>query len=85
MTVTFTAPTLQTDRLTLRAPQVSDAPAFAAFFGSERSKFVGGPIAPERAWRVLAQEAGHWELRGFGRWGPTEKGDNTPIGIGGLW
>lgn len=85
MTVTFQAPVLETERLTMRAPRLEDAEAFAAFFGSERAKFVGGPTTPERSWRSLAQELGHWVLRGYGRWVLTEKGSDTAIGIVGLW
>ncbi|MEM6761039.1 MAG: GNAT family N-acetyltransferase [Pseudomonadota bacterium] len=85
MTVTITIPTLETDRLILRAPQIEDAPALAAFYASDRSKYVGGPQTAELAWRTLAMEAGHWSLRGFGRWAVTEKGNETALGIVGLW
>ncbi|MEO0937846.1 MAG: GNAT family N-acetyltransferase [Pseudomonadota bacterium] len=85
MSVTFTAPTLETERLILRPPQASDFDAYATFFASDRAKFVGGPIPRERSWRTLAQESGHWVLRGYGRWIVTEKGDDTAIGIIGLW
>lgn len=85
MTVTFSAPIVETDRLRLRAPELRDAEAHAAFFASERAKFVGGPIPAERAWRVLAQEAGHWVLKGYGRWIVEEKATDTAIGVIGLW
>lgn len=85
MTVEFTAPTLETARLRLRAPKATDAAAHAAFYASARAGFVGGPISAELAWRALAQEAGHWVLHGFGRWVLTEKDDDTPLGIVGLW
>lgn len=79
------APTLETERLILRPPQLSDAPAHAAFFASERSRFVGGPTTAERAWRYLAQEIGHWAMLGFGRWVVCEKGSDVPLGNIGLW
>ena len=85
MTVTFSAPTLTTDRLTLRAPRLSDFDALAGFYASPRSHFVGGPQTPELAWRTLAQEAGHWVLRGFGRWTVVETATQTPVGTVGLW
>ena len=85
MTVHFSAPTLQTERLTLRAPQLSDFDALAAFYASPRSSFVGGPQSRELAWRTLAQEAGHWVLRGFGRWTVVEQATGTPVGVVGLW
>ena len=83
--VTFTAPRLETERLILRAPELRDAPAHAAFMASERSKFVGGPISAELAWRMLALEAGHWVLKGFGRWILEEKATGDAVGIVGLW
>ncbi|WP_415921768.1 GNAT family N-acetyltransferase [Tateyamaria sp. SN6-1] len=85
MTVQFSAPTLTTPRLTLRAPRIDDFDAVAAFYASPRSEFVGGPISAELAWRTLAQEAGHWVLRGFGRWTVVETATQTPVGIVGLW
>jgi len=76
-------PTLTTERLTLRAPSLDDFEALAGFYASPRSRFVGGPLTRELAWRALAQEAGHWQLRGFGRWTVVAEGD--PIGMVGLW
>ncbi|MEL6563548.1 MAG: GNAT family N-acetyltransferase [Pseudomonadota bacterium] len=85
MTVTFNAPTLDTARLTLRAPQIDDFDALAGFYASPRATFVGGPLTRELAWRTLAQEAGHWVLRGFGRWTVVEKASRSAVGIVGLW
>jgi len=80
-----TAPTLTTDRLTLRAPGPRDFPALAAFYGSERSKFVGGPMTAETTWRQLACEIGHWTLCGYGRWTVLQTDTGTPVGMVGLW
>ncbi|PWJ16188.1 GNAT family N-acetyltransferase [Jannaschia seohaensis] len=76
-------PVLTTDRLTLRAPTLQDFEALAAFYASPRSRFVGGPLTRELAWRALAQEAGHWQLRGYGRWVVEAAG--APVGMVGLW
>ena len=81
MTVTFSAPRLETERLLLRAPEIGDQDVHAAFFMSERAKFVGGPTTAERAWRLLALEVGHWVLRGFGRWALEEKATGKFVGI----
>lgn len=78
-------PTISTPRLTLRAPEASDFPGFAAFFASERSKFVGGPAPAEQSWRMLATELGHWPLRGYGRWAVEETETGAFVGIIGLW
>jgi len=78
-------PTISTPRLTLRAPEAGDFPDFAAFFASERSKFVGGPATEEQSWRMLATELGHWPLRGYGRWAVEETATGKLAGIIGLW
>ena len=41
MSVTFQIPELETERLRLRAPQLSDFEAMCDFFASDRAKFVG--------------------------------------------
>ncbi|MBM2575727.1 GNAT family N-acetyltransferase [Jannaschia sp. Os4] len=76
-------PTLHTERLILRAPEGRDHAPLAAFYASDRSRFVGGPLTAERAWRKLAEEAGHWILRGYGRW--IVERDGTAVGMVGLW
>jgi ribosomal-protein-alanine N-acetyltransferase len=77
-------PTLTTERLTLRAPRLSDLDAYAAFRASDRARFVGGPNTRAEAFQHLCGVIGHWELRGFGRWIVTETGVDAPIGIVGL-
>ncbi|MEM9796780.1 MAG: GNAT family N-acetyltransferase [Pseudomonadota bacterium] len=77
-------PTLTTERLTLRAPRAEDVGPFAAFYGSDAARFVGGPLAEWEVWRYLAEVVGHWAFRGFGRWIVTRAGDDTAIGLIGL-
>jgi RimJ/RimL family protein N-acetyltransferase len=78
-------PTLTTSRLTLRAPCLDDFDAFAAFYASDRARFVGGPMSAEQVWRHLACEIGHWALRGYGRWAVEETASGKFAGIIGLW
>lgn len=78
-------PTITTPRLTLRAPENRDFADFAAFFASDRSKFVGGPVPAEQSWRMLAAELGHWALRGHGRWAVEETATGKFAGIIGTW
>ncbi|MGF1447371.1 MAG: GNAT family N-acetyltransferase [Pikeienuella sp.] len=62
-------PMLETDRLRLRGPEARDWPTYSEFFGdAEASRFYGGPLRPEQAWKRLAQDIGHWALRGYGIW-----------------
>ncbi|MBY8976200.1 GNAT family N-acetyltransferase [Rhodobacteraceae bacterium NNCM2] len=65
----MTFPVLHTDRLTMRLPEAGDAGLYQAFFAdAEGSGNYGGPLRPDQAWRVLAQDLGHWHLKGFGKW-----------------
>lgn len=79
-------PVIETERLRLRAPRGADFPVYREFFGdADASHFYGGPLSPERAWRVLATDLGHWQLRGYGRWAIEEKAGGAMIGGCGLW
>lgn len=85
MSTPFTIPTIETERLILRAPAERDFPPMAEFYGSDRARFVGGPTTPELTWRMLAMEAGHWLLRGYGRWIAEEKATGATVGMVGLF
>ena len=72
-------PTLLTERLRLRAWRPEDLPAFAAYYASARSRFTGGPLDANRAWRKLAYLMGHWRLLGHGGWALEERSaDGSP-------
>ena len=78
-------PTLNTKRLTMRAPKWSDFGAYAAFRGSDRAAILGGPFTRAEAFDQLSAIIGHWVLRGYGRWTVVEKSTDRPIGIVGLY
>ncbi|MGB7260760.1 MAG: GNAT family N-acetyltransferase, partial [Albidovulum sp.] len=62
MTVSL-APTLQTERLTLRGPEARDYEPIAAFFADDvRSRGFGGPQNRTEAWRWFASMIGHCVL-----------------------
>ena len=84
MTALTAIPTLETERLTLRAPAPQDHAAFAAFFASDATKHIGGKRTEAQTWRYLCEVIGHWQMRGFGRWMVTEKGSDEAIGLVGL-
>lgn len=75
------APTLHTDRLTLRAPAARDLEAFIDFFTSDRAALGGNQMGEADAWRLFAAVIGHWHLRGFGMWTLTRRGADTPAGL----
>lgn len=79
-------PILRTERLVLRGLDARDVENFSAFFASDHSRFVGGPLDAEDAWKVLARVIGHWTLRGYGSFAITLKGtEDTAVGMAGPW
>lgn len=58
---------LETQRLALVLPCIDHLPAYARYCASDRSVFVGGPFDAVKAFEKLCAIAGHWNMRGFGR------------------
>ena len=86
MTLTVTIPTLETERLILRAPQMSDVDGYIAFKTSERAKFTGGPIDAQKAASQFFSISGQWVQRGYGLFMATLKtAPNTSIGGVGIF
>jgi RimJ/RimL family protein N-acetyltransferase len=83
--LTVTIPTLETDRLILRAPREEDFRAEFGFYDSEASRFVGGPLRPDQIWRQQATIMGHWMFRGYGYWAVDHKDTGDYLGRVGLW
>lgn len=74
-------PTLRTERLVLRAPEAGDFPVYRDFYAdSAASAFYGGPLSAAQAWRRLAQDIGHWALRGYGMWTVVDRASESAIG-----
>lgn len=71
---------IETDRLRLVMPGADHLPSYVAYCASERSRFVGGPYDPVKAFEKLCAMAGHWALRGFGRYVMIERDSGQPIG-----
>ncbi|MES0810228.1 GNAT family N-acetyltransferase [Roseibium sp. SCPC15] len=78
---------LTTERYTLRPPQAEDFALYRSFFADgEASRFYGGPLREDQAWRVLSGHLGHWQLRGYGMWMIRRKDDNLALGgCGFVW
>ncbi len=62
----MTAPTLRTERLTLRPLAMADYPAYAAFMASPRAIPMGGNYDTFGAWALFCHDAGQWALFGHG-------------------
>ena len=78
-------PVLQTERLTLRAPRMSDYPVFEAFFCSDRARYIGGPGTRRSAWRAFAHVTGMWALKGCGSFVFADRATDAPLGMTGPW
>ena len=78
-------PTLETERLVLRAMKAEDFEPFAAFYATEAARFVGGPEDRIATWRRMAAYAGSWTLRGYGKFVVEEKQTGRPAGMAGPW
>ncbi|WP_226782860.1 GNAT family N-acetyltransferase [Oceaniglobus trochenteri] len=74
------APTLTTDRLTLRRPQPADFPAFADHCASDRADFSTGRLHARAAWLEFAAAAGSWALHGFGAWSIEDRASGAYLG-----
>ena len=82
----FAIPTIETERLILRAPKFEDFEPLSAFYADDRSKFVrDGEMTADKCWRTLAHVAGQWVLRGYGMFVLTLKGDDAPLGATGAF
>lgn len=83
--IAATVPVFHTDRLTLRAPKMTDYPAYETLFTSDRSRYMDGPFTAEEAYNDFCQGVAGWVLRGSGMWTVTLKGDDAPLGWIYLW
>lgn len=80
-------PVLETARLTLRAPTMTDWERWVAFTADDRSRFVRGnePMDLGKAWRAFAHVVGMWALRGYGSFVFCPKGSDDALGMTGPW
>ncbi len=88
MSVTLAStPVLETERLTLRAPQAGDWPVFRAFMAGPRSSFLrdGEAMDEAKVWRSFCHAIGMWVLRGYGAFVVTERGKEGALGLVGPW
>lgn len=81
-----TAPDLDTERLTLRAPQVGDlADTTALWSDPDVVKYIGGrTFSPEEIWARLLRYIGHWGVMGYGYWVARERATGRFVGEVGL-
>lgn len=74
-------PVLETSRLTLRVPQLSDLDAWATFTAHpEVGAYLGGVQGRGMAYRQLTSVAGGWLVRGFSMFSVIERETGTWVG-----
>jgi RimJ/RimL family protein N-acetyltransferase len=78
------APTIRTERLTLRPYHLDDWDDFAVFYASDAARYVGGPVPIPRIWNGFAADVGAWTLQGFGYWAIDETATGARVGQVGL-
>lgn len=78
-------PTLETERLVLRAPRLSDFEYWAGFFASERARYERGIMPRTEAWRVWASDVALWQLRGYGPFGVEGRDSGAYLGEVGIY
>jgi RimJ/RimL family protein N-acetyltransferase len=81
------APTLETERLVLRAWRDEDLDAYARICADPDVMLHigdGSTLSREDAWRSMAMFTGHWVLRGFGTWAVEERSTGAMVGRIGL-
>jgi RimJ/RimL family protein N-acetyltransferase len=79
------APTLHTERLTLRMPRLADFEHWAAFFASPRSVHERGPLSRQDGYQTWAADVALWALRGYGPFGVEDRLTGAYIGEVGIY
>jgi RimJ/RimL family protein N-acetyltransferase len=75
------APTLTTERLTLRAPVMDDFAAYAIFLAGSRSVGVDGPLDTKGAWAYFTSDVALWSLKGVGGFMMQRKEGGAVLGL----
>lgn len=79
-------PTIETERLILRAPRADEFDAWAAMFSdAETMAFIGGAMDRAQTRRSMAAVVGAWTLRGFSMFSVIEKSTGRWVGRLGPW
>ncbi len=79
MTSFHRIPTLDTERLILRAPLRADFEVYAEIMSTARVKYVFGTLNRRQAWDVFASDAAGWVVDGFGCWTAVDRETGTPM------
>ena len=79
-------PTLETERLILRVPEIADFERFAEMLADEEAaRHIGGVTPRVAAWRRFLQMPGAWALQGFAMFSLVDKASGQWLGQLGPW
>ncbi|HET7923721.1 MAG TPA: GNAT family N-acetyltransferase [Rhodanobacteraceae bacterium] len=79
------APTIETERLVLRAYRLEDFPHLMEAWGDpEVVRHIGRPSTEEESWTRLLRNIGLWPMLGYGYWAVTENTTGRYVGDVGL-
>ena len=74
-------PVLETGRLRLRAPRLTDFPVWADIVCSARGAHMMGPMTRDAAWDDFARLTVTWLLRGHGGWVVETREASDRVGV----
>ncbi|PVB60710.1 GNAT family N-acetyltransferase [Labrenzia sp. 011] len=77
-------PTIETQRLLLRAMTMEDWPDYAALMQSARAAHMGGPMSKEKAWGMFCHDVALWPLVGHGALMLEERASGRCLGQVGI-
>ena len=77
-------PSLETERLILRAFKDEDVDGFCELYSdADHARFVGGVKSRYQCWEKMTSLLGAWQVRGFGRYAVEEKETGRFLGHSG--
>jgi RimJ/RimL family protein N-acetyltransferase len=66
-------------------PMLADFTHRAAFYGTERSVWEGGPMSARDSWRIWASEVAQWPLMGYGPFSVEDRISGAYVGEVGIY
>lgn len=79
-------PQIETPRLRLRGPRITDFENYVTMWADERvTAYIGGtPRTRNESWLRFIGMPGLWELLGYGYWVFADRQSDVLVGVGGL-
>ena len=86
MSASHCNPVIETSRLVLRLPVLSDFEPMHEIFGDEETaRFIGGHVNRPASWRRFLAMPGAWAIQGFGMFTLEERSSGETVGQCGPW